>query len=142
MGSWMVLVALLGSLFSAIALQCVKKLVMTESLFSVLFNYFLFSMILCAIPAYLFWEPLNGHQWLLLTAIGLFLGITQLLLAKAYTYASPTTLGPFNYSVVIFAGLIQWIFWGTIPNAMGFVGIFLIVLGGLLTLLQQRMKQS
>lgn len=140
LGSWMVLVALLGSLFSAIALQCVRKLVMTESLFGVLFYYFLFSTILCAPPAFFFWEPLNNQQWLLLATIGLFLGITQLLLAKAYTYASPTILGPFNYSIVIFAGLIQWIFWGTIPDAMGFAGIFFIALGGLLTLFQQRHK--
>lgn len=134
----MALVALLGSLFSAIALQSVRNLASTESLLGIVFFYFLFASITTLPWMLLQWNGLKPEDWILLISIGILLGATQLLLAKAYQYASPLLLGPFNYSVIVFAGLIQWLIWHNIPNIMGFIGIILVSAGGILTIIQQK----
>lgn len=140
--SWMVIVALLGSLFSAIALQCVRNLGTSESPLSIAFFYFLIATIITLPFPLIQWRPLSPNEWYLVIGIGALLGITQFCLAIAYRYASPTLLGPFNYSVVVFAGLIEWWKWNIVPTTMGFLGIVLVCAGGILTLIQQKPKKN
>lgn len=140
--SWTVIVALFGSLFSAIALQCIGNLGKTESFPAIMFWYFLLATV-ATIPFLVFqWQPLSSHDWIILISIGALLALIQLLLALAYKYASPTLLGPFNYSIVIFAGIIEWIYWKVTPQPMALLGIFLICLGGILVIVNQKQKQK
>lgn len=141
LSSGMVFVALLGSLFSAIALQAVKNLTSTDSSINIIFYYFLFASI-ATLPFFLFEGNFSFdlRDWLLLVAIGASLALTQFFLAKAYTFATPTLLGPFNYTVVIFAGLIGWWVWGRVPGLMECIGILLVSIGGILTILMQKRK--
>ena len=44
---------------------------------------------------------------------------SQLLVILAYHYAKPAVIAPFNYSVVVFSGLIGWLVWGTTPGWLG-----------------------
>ena len=140
--SWMVLIALLGSLFSAIALQCVRTLGSTESPLTTVTYYFLIASIATLPFAVLQWQHLSRRDWLMLFEIAVLLALIQYLLFVAYKYASPTFLGPFNYSVVIFSGIIQWIYWKIAPTPIAFLGIFLICLGGMLAILQQKRSQK
>ncbi len=131
-------IALLASLFSAIALQAVRNLKQTEPVLSILFYYFFIASLFTLPLMIIQWIPLNQTQWLLLIAMGFLLGWIQLAIAQAYQYASPTLLGPFNYSVIVFSGLIQWQFWGVVPDSWGWIGIALVTLGGILTVVQQK----
>ncbi len=136
--SWMILVALLGSLFSAIALQFVRNLSSTESSSTIIIYYFLISTIL-TMPLFISqFHMLGQTEWFILVAIGFLLACIQFSLAQAYHHASPTLLGPFNYTVVIFSGLIQWIYWDVIPGFVSLIGITLISLGGILSITQQK----
>jgi drug/metabolite transporter (DMT)-like permease len=59
----------------------------------------------------------------------------QLLIIFAYQYAKPGHIAPFNYSVVVFSGLIGWIVWHDRPDALALVGVLLVTAGGILTTL-------
>lgn len=140
--SWIVLIALLGSLFSAIALQTIQYLSKTEKNQTINLYYFGLST-LCTLPFLwgqgAFFENVN---WWVCIGAGFFLAFTQFFLAEAYRRESPTLLGPFNYSVVIFIGLLGWIFWKEIPGIMDIIGVLLICFGGILSLKYLRRKNG
>jgi hypothetical protein len=60
----------------------------------------------------------------------------QLLIIFAYRYAKPGRIAPFNYSVVVFSGLIGWIVWHNRPDALALVGVLLVSAGGIFTTLK------
>ncbi len=67
---------------------------------------------------------------LLLVLVGVCFAATQWLIIVAYRYGSASQLSPFNYSVVVFSGLLGWIVFGTVPAWTALLGTALIVAGG------------
>lgn len=130
----MVFVALLGSLFSAIALQSIRRLQTSEKTTSINLYYFGLSALLTLPWACATWKSFDLTIWMFTLAIGLFLMLTQFFLATAYRLENPTVLGPFNYSIVVFTGILGWIFWNELPTIMGAIGLILISLGGMLSM--------
>jgi drug/metabolite transporter (DMT)-like permease len=128
------LVALASGMCSALALVATNKLTETEPPVRILFYNFGISTVLLIPMAVWTWKPLTGSQWLLLSGIGVFFALTQYLIILAYRYASATELSPFNYTVVVFSGLLGWLVFGTVPDALGMLGAVLICLGGILSI--------
>ena len=96
-----------------------------------LFYVFLMTTILSGLLAIPVWQTPVGSQWLYLLAIGSgFLGI-QLFLVLALGLAPVITVSPFMYFGVIFAGLIDWFFWGMIPDLLTVAGIILVIAGAI-----------
>lgn len=128
------LLALAAGFCSAVALVATNKLAETEPPTRILLYNFGVSTLLL-IPVCLFvWKPLSERQWLLLLGVGVSYAVTQYLIILAYRYASATELSPFNYTVVIFSGLLGWWFFGSVPDAMAIVGAVLICAGGILSI--------
>ena len=71
---------------------------------------------------------------LLLLLIGALYALTQYCIIIAYRYADATALSPFNYSVVIFSGLLGWLFLGNVPTAGAIAGTVLICAGGIVSI--------
>lgn len=128
------LVALVAGFFSALALVATNKLAETEPPTRILFYNFGFSTVLLAPLAAWAWKPLNAKQWLLLAGVGVFYALTQYLIILAYRYASAAELSPFNYTVVIFSGLLGWWFFGNVPDGLSIAGTLLICAGGILSI--------
>jgi drug/metabolite transporter (DMT)-like permease len=49
-------------------------------------------------------------------------------------------VAPFRYSGLLFALLIGYVVWGDVPNLLGWAGIFLLAISGLLILRSERFK--
>jgi drug/metabolite transporter (DMT)-like permease len=81
------------------------------------------------------WRWPSEGQWLFLLGIGLCQAGSQLFIILAYRYAKPGRIAPFNYSVVVFSGLIGWIVWHDRPDALALVGVLLVSAGGIFTTL-------
>lgn len=128
------LVALLAGLFSALALVATNKLAETEPPSRILIYNFGLSTVLLIPVAFFVWKPVTGRQWLLLLGVGGFYALTQYLIILAYRYASASELSPFNYTVVIFSGLLGWWVFGTVPDALAILGTILICAGGILSI--------
>jgi len=128
------LIALVAGLFSAFALVATNKLADTEPPVRILVYNFGFST-LALIPLCIWaWKPLTARNWLLLLGVGACYAATQYLIIRAYRYASATELSPFNYSVVIFSGILGWWFFGNVPDGMAIIGTVLICGGGILSI--------
>ena len=63
------------------------------------------------------------------------MAVAQLLIILAYQHATASQIAPFNYSVVIFSGLIGWIVWHNTLDWVSGVGILLVCVGGILSIL-------
>lgn len=81
------------------------------------------------------WEAGKGlNNWALLLILLLGLGSTlnQLARSAAYQRSTPSRLSPFLYFAVPFAGLFDWLIFGSLPNLLSLLGTILVISGGLL----------
>ncbi len=129
------LIALVAGMFSAVALVATNKLAETEPPTRILIYNFGLSTLLLVPFCIGVWRPLSTRQWLLLLGVGVFYAMTQYFIILAYRYASATELSPFNYTVVIFSGLLGWYFFGNVPGLTAIIGTVLICAGGILSIL-------
>ena len=130
------LIATTAAIFSAFALVTVNRLSTTETTQRILFYYFLISSIVTAPFALIgggIFHPMATRECLYLLAIGVFMAAGQLLIILAYRHASAGRIAPFNYSVVVFSGLIGWIVWKDTPDLLSLFGVILVTAGGILS---------
>ncbi len=127
------LFAISAALFSAFALVAVNQLSNTEPAQRILFYYFLFSCAAAAPFAFLAWKNPTSREWLSLGGIGVMMALSQWLIIFAYKQASAERIAPFNYTVVIFSGLIGWIVWNNRPGILALLGVLLVTAGGVLS---------
>src|SRR3954447_118795 len=126
--------ALGSGMLSAVALVTTNRLAETEPPARTLIYNFGVSSLLLAPVVLVQWQPLRRREWLLLVGVGMFYALTQWLIILAYRYASASELSPFNYSVVVFSGLLGWIFFGNVPSSTAVAGTLLICGGGILSI--------
>lgn len=67
----------------------------------------------------------------LIAVCGLIAGVGFYCLSQAYRVAAPSTVAPFEYCALPWAVLWGFLFWAEIPRPTTWLGIFLIVAGGL-----------
>ena len=79
-----------------------------------------------------FWKTPTLYFALLMVILGVSALVSHLWMTKAYQHAKPSTLAPFSYTQLLFAGLIGYIFFNQIPDFMGLLGMLIIVAGGVL----------
>jgi len=124
--------ALAGALFLAVAMMSVRWLGATEPLIRVLFYYFLLSTLLSVPIAVLDWRPIPASAWVWLIGLGSALLFSQILIVVAYRYASAEKVGPFIYTVIVFTALIDWLVWDHRPTLLTYLGMALVIGGGLI----------
>ncbi|HEY1766201.1 MAG TPA: DMT family transporter [Terracidiphilus sp.] len=130
------LLALGSGILSAIALVATNRLAETDPPARTLLYNFGASAVLLIPVAVQAWRPLSGRAWLTLVSVGVLFALTQWFLILAYRYASAAELSPFNYSVVVFSGLLGWILYGNVPTAEAVLGTAFICGGGILSIYQ------
>jgi drug/metabolite transporter (DMT)-like permease len=74
----------------------------------------------------------TAPDWLMILAYGTAATVGHLLLTSAYREAPASTLAPVNYMHIAFATLLGWLVFAQIPDALGFAGMALIAVSGLL----------
>ena len=123
--------AVAGAVFLAVAMMSVRWLGATEPITRVLFYYFLLSTVM-AVPIAVFdWQPFPARTWVWLVLLGFAQLFSQILIVLAYRYAPAEKVGPFIYSVIVFTALIDWIVWDHPPALVTYLGMALVIGGGL-----------
>jgi drug/metabolite transporter (DMT)-like permease len=128
------LIALAAAVFSALALVSTNRLAATEPPMRILVYNFGISTVLLVPICFFVWKPPTPQQWLILAGVGVFYALTQYLIILAYRHASAVQISPFNYTVVIFSGVLGWIFFNTVPDWISLVGTVLICAGGIMSI--------
>ena len=132
--SWGVLLCLLNAVLGTGYHLLTRVLTRTESTMSLLFHTALVGSVL-SISATL---AIGAEPMPTLPDIGLILAygtcatLGHLLLTTAYREAPASTLAPVNYTHIAFATLLGWLVFQQLPDALGFTGMALIAVAGLM----------
>ena len=84
------------------------------------------------------WRPLEASFWLWITIIAICTFLALSLMTKAYQIAKTSYAAIYEYAYLLSAGIFSWAFWDVTPNVMGFWGIMLIVIAGIVIALAQQ----
>lgn len=131
------LLGLAAGFVCAIEFLAVKALGRTESALTQLVYFLTIGGLVSTLMMVGGFHSITPDQFLWVLASAICLLSFQFLLIRSYSYADPSSIGAFQYSSVIFAGLIGWIWFAQIPNAGVVVGTVLICIGGVLSLGRQ-----
>jgi len=72
--------------------------------------------------------PMTGKQWFLLVLTGIAAAGGQIFITKAYAKAPPKDISVFDFSIVIFAALLGFVFLGQVPDWLSVLG-YLVIIG-------------
>ena len=77
------------------------------------------------------WVTPNASQWTILILLGVFNGLGQYLVIRAFMLASASLLAPFSYSIIIWSMLIGLIIFNSFPDGITLVGTTILIAAGL-----------
>ena len=92
---------------------------------------FVFSCFSCLVtlPALIFnYTPMSGAQLGFLLLAGVAATGGQVFVTKAYSHAPAKEISVYDYSIVLFAAILDFVFLSVLPNVWSFVGYGIIVL--------------
>lgn len=84
------------------------------------------------------WRPVPSEDWVLLIALSITATLGHMLLIKALEAAPASTLQPFNYTLLVFATIIGYLIFDTLPDVWTVIGAGIVVGSGLYTFLRER----
>ena len=128
------LVGLASAALASIAQVGIRRLTRTEPVTRIVFYFGLIASVAAAVPAALTWRtptPATSGVLVLMCALAT---IGQLTLTRAYVYAPAARIGPFLYAGPVFAGLLDWLIWGRLPDALFVAGAVLVMVAATLAL--------
>ena len=77
------------------------------------------------------WGTPNASQWTILILLGVFNGLGQYLVIRAFMLASASLLAPFSYSIIIWSMLIGLIVFNSFPDGITLIGTAILIAAGL-----------
>jgi len=130
------LIGLASGFFAAIAYLNIKQLGnLGEPDWRVVFYFTLISTVITSIwMLFDTFHPVTPVNFLLLLGIGTTATLAQLALTRAYRTGKMLVVGALAYSTVVFASFWGILIWGEVLSLPSWLGIGLIVAGGLLSL--------
>tara|TARA_Y100001970_G_C14124817_1_gene798339 strand:+ start:81 stop:980 length:900 start_codon:yes stop_codon:yes gene_type:complete len=88
------------------------------------------------------WQLSYNINTLILLFIGLAGGIGFFCLHQAYRIASPPTIAPFEYIIIIWSLIFGWLIFEDTVNLRNIIGIFIIVGSGLYVFFRENVRKS
>lgn len=123
-------IAVLGAVLLALEGLMIKLLSQADRAMTVLLHVNAFGIFLMAIPAAMQWVPLSLANALSFVVLGPLAVTAQYCIVQGYRMASLSIVGPVDYTWLIFAGLIGFLFFGEQPTFGVMAGSAVIAAGG------------
>jgi drug/metabolite transporter (DMT)-like permease len=111
----------------SIAQLLARRLSATESSNTILFYYAVVGAVLLGSVVPFVWRDPDLPALFLLLAVGVVGAIGQFFLIQAFRYGPLSLLAPFEYSALLWASLLGWIFWGEVLNGLAIAGVVMII---------------
>jgi drug/metabolite transporter (DMT)-like permease len=117
-----------------------RVLAASESTFALLFYTALAGSILygLAMPWFIEDRAPSLFEALLFASLGVYGGLGHFLFTAAFRYAPASLLAPLNYLQLLWAGLLGWLVFGHVPDAVSLLGMAVIAGSGVLVALKTR----
>jgi len=128
------LVGLASAVFASISQVGIRRLTRTEPVTRIVFYFGLVGSVVALPPAAWWWTSPSAGTWAVLLLMGVFATVGQLTLTRAYLHAPAASVGPFLYAGPVFAGLLDWLIWDRLPDALFVVGAAVVILAATLAL--------
>ena len=128
------LVGLASAVLASVAQVGIRRLTRTEPVTRIVFYFGLIASLAAAPPAALTWRTPSPATWAILVLMCVLATIGQLTLTRAYVYAPAARIGPFLYAGPVFAGVLDWLLWGQLPDRLFVAGAVLVVVAATLAL--------
>ncbi len=84
------------------------------------------------------WRPIPAEDWGWLAAVGLSGALGQYWITDAFRCAPPSVVGPFEYTSILWAFAIDWVFWSARPTAGLVAGATVVIASGVFVILDER----
>mgnify|MGYP003631262772 FL=1 len=121
------LVALAGAAIMSVAKVSIRRMAASEPPHRVVFYFSLFATLLSALLLLRVQQMPTGTEMLWLLAIGSVAIAGQFAMTTAYQLARPGQVGVYNYSAVVWAAFLGWLFWGETLVLSTVLGTLLII---------------
>jgi drug/metabolite transporter (DMT)-like permease len=115
----------------------VRTLGRSNSSMSMVFWYLLLVGISAGLLALGDWRPVPAADWGWLIGIGITGALGQMWLTDAFRRAPPAVVGPFEYTAILWAFAIDWIFWSATPSLSLVVGACIVIASGIVVILDE-----
>ena len=129
---WPMLAAFASAVLLAFEGVLIRVLSQREAARSVMFFVSMFGIVLMAIPAAVEWRTAPMGVMLACVALGPVSVLAQYCTIRGYRMAPLSVVGPVDYSWLLFAALIGWIFFDETPGSGVILGGGLILVAGAL----------
>ncbi|SLN44784.1 DMT family transporter [Ruegeria meonggei] len=116
----------------------IRQLVQVDHPAAVVFYFSITATLLSAVSAFWGWIMPTWEQALILVAMGLLGGVAQILVTSSYRYAQASMLAPYDYTTMLFAIVIGYIWFDELPTLVMLGGAALVIAGNVLVILRER----
>lgn len=128
------LMAVAGALFGAGITVSVRMLAGSERTDTILIWQGMVLIAALALPAWLWWVPLDATQWFWLIVLSLFGTAGQWLITRAYQVGEAAALAPLDFSRLILASFTGFVFFAEIPALSTWIGAAIVIAATLYTI--------
>ena len=129
--------AALATVCYSLSAVTVRTLGRGNSSMSMVFWYLLLVSIGSGVLAIGDWRPVLGSDWGWLVGVGVTGALGQMWLTEAFSRAPPSVVGPFEYTSILWAFAIDWIFWSAAPTLSLILGACIVIASGIIVIIDE-----
>lgn len=130
--------ALIGASLAALAQIQTRNLTRTEETAAIAFWFAMTATGLSALTLPFFWVTPTAEQFALLLAAGILGGVAQIFMTSAFKIADASLVAPFEYTSMILAIIVGYVWFDEIPTVLMLIGATLIIAAGIAIVLRER----
>ncbi len=132
------LAAAVGTLCYALSALTVRTLGKTQSSAAMVFWVLALIGCISALLALRDWHPIPAADWPWLALVGVTGALGQYWITDAFRRAPPSVVGPFEYTSMLWAFAIDWIFWSAHPTGVLLFGAGIVIASGIFVIIDER----
>jgi drug/metabolite transporter (DMT)-like permease len=132
-----VLAAALAALCYALLALTLRKMSRTNTSTGMVFWFFVLVGTTTGLISVADWRPIPPGDWGWLALVGVSGALGQYWLTDAFGRAPVSVIGPFEYTSILWAFAIDWIFWSAKPTAGLIAGAAIVIGSGIFIILDE-----
>lgn len=132
------LLAVGASVLYALGMLTTRRLGRTDTVFGLMFWMIGGQFVVALLVLPFVWEPVEARHWPLLAALAALNLLGQLGIVHAFANAEVAVVAPFEYSALLWAGLLGFFVFGDVPAAAVWLGAPIIIGAGTYATLRTR----
>lgn len=112
----------------------IRRMVMTENTGAIVFYFSVTASALSLLTLPFGWVVPEGDVLALLIGAGLLGGVAQILVTASYRFGAASMLAPYDYTSMLFAIVIGYLWFAELPTAVMLAGALLVIAGNALVI--------